>query len=181
MTQGRETGEPERGERPAKGEAERWARGLDEEQVEQVAAFFAAVLAQRLGEAGLNYGVGSDIAVRALVDFAAALRIRGEQRRLLLSRPHRVLVETSIAHGILAISDHDELIVPSFQFDDAGAPVQGVLEVNERLGAGADPWSACVWWYTPIADLGDLSPADLLQAGRIDQVRSELDAPSFSY
>jgi hypothetical protein len=55
--------------------------------------------------------------------------------------------------------------LPAFQFTEAGTPWPVVRQVNERLGAVADPWGVTCWWVDPHAGL-DASPADLLGQGQ---------------
>jgi hypothetical protein len=38
--------------------------------------------------------------------------------------------------------------VPTFQFDEHGAPIPVVLRVNQVLGAYDDPWGVADWWLS---------------------------------
>ncbi len=55
--------------------------------------------------------------------------------------------------------------LPAFQFTPAGRTWPIVRQVNERLGATADPWGVTCWWVDPHARL-DTSPAALLGRGQ---------------
>jgi hypothetical protein len=51
--------------------------------------------------------------------------------------------------------------LPAFQFRPDGRPWPVVQEVNERLGAAADPWGVTCWWVDPHQRLA-ASPQELL-------------------
>jgi hypothetical protein len=68
--------------------------------------------------------------------------------------------------GLIRLTRPDRGVqLPAFQFTEAGAPWPVVRRVNERLGAGADPWGVTCWWVDPHAGL-DARPADLLGRGQ---------------
>jgi hypothetical protein len=60
--------------------------------------------------------------------------------------------------------------LPAFQFTVDGQPWPVVREVNERLGAAADPWGVACWWVDPHQGLA-ASPCDLLGRDSDDQLR----------
>lgn len=55
------------------------------------------------------------------------------------------LVE-SFAGSIISVVDHEALVMPSFQFDDDGAPRQIVRRVNALLGVEGPSWWLADWW-----------------------------------
>ncbi len=81
----------------------------------------------------------------------------------------------------VVVKDHGDALVvlrragrdvaPSFQFDDGGAVLRAVAEVNEMLGARDDPWGVASWWLSPNTALHGI-PADEVRSGRADEVRA---------
>lgn len=45
--------------------------------------------------------------------------------------------------------DDNTASVPTFQFDETGAPLDVVLRINWLLRAHEDPWGAADWWFSP--------------------------------
>src|SRR5690606_23741460 len=62
---------------------------------------------------------------------------------------------------IRLMSDAGETRLPSFQFDESGAPRPVVLQINAMLGADTDPWGTASWWLEDNARLED-APSRLL-------------------
>jgi len=60
--------------------------------------------------------------------------------------------------------------LPAFQFGPDGQPWLVVQEVNQRLGAAADPWGMTCWWVDPHQQLA-FSPQDLLGRDSDDLLR----------
>jgi hypothetical protein len=71
-------------------------------------------------------------------------------------------------------SDSGDTRFPAFQFDHKGQPIEIVLRINERLGAGDDPWGVADWWLGENAWL-DVAPADLIGSGD-DRLLAAADA-----
>jgi hypothetical protein len=70
--------------------------------------------------------------------------------------------------GLIRLAGQDqEIRLPAFQFTPTGRPWPVVLQVNDLLEAGRDPWGATCWWVDPHAGLL-AAPADLLGSDRDD-------------
>jgi hypothetical protein len=63
-----------------------------------------------------------------------------------------------------------ELRLPAFQFTVATAPWPVVLEVSGILDAEHDPWGTADWWLSGNSWLDGEAPAQMLGAGRDDQL-----------
>ena len=51
---------------------------------------------------------------------------------------------------VIAVKHGNAFVYPAFQFDAGRHRVRPVVaEVNQALGAGADPWGALAWWAAP--------------------------------
>jgi hypothetical protein len=68
--------------------------------------------------------------------------------------------------AIFAVTWHDQLLFPAFQFDmDSGRPRAVVRDVLELLPDQLAGWALALWWTTPIAiDGAWVTPVDLLDA-----------------
>jgi hypothetical protein len=73
--------------------------------------------------------------------------------------------------GLIRLAGPDlQVRLPAFQFAPDGRPWPVVQEVNERLGAAADPWGVTCWWVDPHQRLA-VSPQDLLGRDSDDLLR----------
>jgi hypothetical protein len=73
--------------------------------------------------------------------------------------------------GLIRLDGPDRQIrLPAFQFAPDGRPWPVVREVNNRLGAAADPWGVTCWWVDPHQRLA-ASPQDLLGRDSDDLLR----------
>jgi len=73
--------------------------------------------------------------------------------------------------GLIRLDGPDrQTRLPAFQFAPDGRPWPVVQEVNNRLGAAADPWGVTCWWVDPHQRLA-ASPQDLLGRDSDDLLR----------
>lgn len=73
--------------------------------------------------------------------------------------------EILVADGtLLALSDHEDLLFPAFQFDsDTKQPIEVVTQINLILDAPHDGWGATAWWVSVNGRLPeDTSPLQML-------------------
>lgn len=65
---------------------------------------------------------------------------------------------------IIGLRHRNQYLFPAFQFDrDRGRVDPVVLEINQLLRAGDDPWGVASWWLSPNDRLGGRAPKDALQ------------------
>jgi hypothetical protein len=95
----------------------------------------------------------------------------------LLSLPSLTADEVQANHvdpgssGLIRLAGPDRQVrLPAFQFGPDGQPWLVVQEVNQRLGAAADPWGMTCWWVDPHQQLA-FSPQDLLGRDSDDLLR----------
>ena len=66
--------------------------------------------------------------------------------------------ETIYTHRAVAVIDHDSLLFPAFQFNQAGELRPEVAVINRILEADTPSWNTAEWWAYPQAK-GDVSTA----------------------
>lgn len=78
--------------------------------------------------------------------------------------PHRTL-ETLIV--IPTDDEHGELVIPAFQFDGEGTPIDVVTAANRILADSRTytRWTMWAWWHSRTGYLSGESPIDLIDAG----------------
>ena len=101
-------------------------------------------------------------------DAAVALGARATNREKV-----RRLRERS---SLLGLPHGNGFLYPTFQFDHQRRDVLAeVRAVNERLGAGLDPWGVASWWVSRNARLGE-RPVDLVGTGRAHHLAAAAEA-----
>jgi len=86
-------------------------------------------------------------------------------------RPNRTIAQHRREHHeLLGVKIGNQYRYPSFQIDGQRRQIRPeVMYANTRLEAGADPWGALDWWYSPDPGLDDRLPVDVATRGELTQ------------
>jgi hypothetical protein len=98
--------------------------------------------------------------------------------QLLTDQPLSLLARRLVNRSVLSISWFDQLLIPSFQFDQADMSVRTCCaRVFRELHDVFDNWELVLWFATPSVWLGNTTPVEridvdsdaVLQAARTDR------------
>lgn len=89
-----------------------------------------------------------------------------------LNKKHRMNLQHQVDRGeLLAVKAGRTRLYPAFQFSASGQPLPGLARVLEALAAQLpSSWDQALWLNSPLEDAGGATAAELLHAGRIDEV-----------
>lgn len=83
--------------------------------------------------------------------------------------------------AIPAGDELDALLIPEFQFDESGAPIDVVMDANAALAASRvyEHWSMWAWWHSRTSYLGGESPINLIHINqdRVITAARRMSAP----